>query len=75
VKLVSICIVLAVVALLDLDLGQLDVKKTILREYLCEVIYMEQPYWFVQQVICNISGHPSWAMPLNKKNNFIWIYI
>ena len=43
VKLVSICIVLALVALLDFELQQLDVKITFVHEYFEEDIYMEQP--------------------------------
>ena len=42
VKLVSIRIVLALVALLDLELEQLDVKTTFLHGDLEEEIYMEQ---------------------------------
>eukprot|EP00253_Pinus_taeda_P036406 PITA_36406 len=41
VKIVSIRIVLALVALLDLELQQLDVKTTFLHGYLDEEIYME----------------------------------
>jgi hypothetical protein len=48
VKLVSICVVLALVALLDLELEQLDVKTTFLHGDLDEEIYMEQPKGFVQ---------------------------
>jgi hypothetical protein len=48
VKLVSICIVLALVALLDLELEKLDVKTTFLHGDLDEEIYMEQPEGFVQ---------------------------
>ena len=43
VKLVSIRVVLALVALVDLELEQLDVKTTFLHGYLDEDIYMEQP--------------------------------
>ena len=43
VKLVSICIVLALVVLLDLELEQLDVETTFLHGDLDEDIYMEQP--------------------------------
>ena len=42
-KLVSICIVLALVALLDLELEQLDVKTDFLYGDLDEEFYMEQP--------------------------------
>jgi hypothetical protein len=48
VKLVSICVVLALVSLLDLELEQLNVKTTFLHGYLDEKIYMDQPEWFVQ---------------------------
>jgi len=41
VKLVSICVVLTVVSLLDLELDQLDVKTTILHGELDEEIYMD----------------------------------
>ena len=47
IKLVSIRIVLALVALLDLDLEKLDVKTTFLHGDLDEEIYMEQPEGFV----------------------------
>ena len=48
VKIVSIRIVLALVALLDLELEQLDVKTAFLHGDLDEEIYMEQPEGFVQ---------------------------
>ena len=48
VKLVSIHVVLALVSLLDLELKQLDVKKTFLHGDLDEEIYMEQLEGFVQ---------------------------
>ena len=48
VKLVSIRIVLALVALLDLELEQLDVKTSFLHGDLDEEIYMEQPEGFLQ---------------------------
>eukprot|EP01018_Ginkgo_biloba_P031117 Gb_21340 [translate_table: standard] len=48
VKLVSIRVVLALVALLDLELEQLDVKTTFLHGDLDEEIYMEQPEGFIQ---------------------------
>ena len=47
VKLVYIHIVLALVAFLDLELDQLDVKTTFLHGKLDEEIYMEQPESFV----------------------------
>jgi hypothetical protein len=48
VKTVSIRIVLALVALLDLELEQLDVKTAFLHGDLDEEIYMEQPEGFIQ---------------------------
>ena len=48
VELVSIHIVLALVALLDLELEQLAFKTTFLHGYLDEDIYMEQLEGFVQ---------------------------
>eukprot|EP00253_Pinus_taeda_P013210 PITA_13210 len=51
VKIVSIRIVLALVALLDLELQQLDVKTAFLHGDLDEEIYMEQLEGFVQH--CN----------------------
>ena len=48
INLVSIRLVLALVALLDLELERLDVKTTFLRGDLDEDIYMEQPEGFVQ---------------------------
>jgi ATP-binding cassette subfamily B (MDR/TAP) protein 1 len=48
VKLVSICAMLALVSLYDLELEQLDVKTTFLHGDLNEEIYMEQPKIFVQ---------------------------
>jgi hypothetical protein len=47
VKLVLICFVLALVALLYLELEELDVKTTFLHGDLDEDIYMEQPKGFV----------------------------
>ena len=49
VNLASIRIVLALVALLDLDLDQLDVKTTFLHGDLAKEIYMEH-----QKVLCII---------------------
>eukprot|EP00253_Pinus_taeda_P028582 PITA_28582 len=48
VKIISIRNVLALVALLDLELQQLDVKTAFLHGDLDEEIYMEQPEGFVQ---------------------------
>eukprot|EP00253_Pinus_taeda_P031288 PITA_31288 len=48
VKIVSIRVVLALVALLDLELQQLNVKTAFLHGDLDEEIYMEQPEGFVQ---------------------------
>ena len=48
VKIVSIRIVLALVALFDLELQQLDVKTVFLHGDLDEEIYMEQPEGFLQ---------------------------
>ena len=59
VKLVSIRIVLALVALLDLELEKLDVKTTFLHGDLDEEIYMEQPEVFVQHqkgiLVCKVK--------------------
>jgi len=59
VKLVSIRVVLALVALLDLELEQLDVKTTFLHGDLDEEIYMEQPEGFVQhqkgRLVCKLK--------------------
>ena len=59
VKLVYICIVLALVALLDLELEKLDVKTTFLHGDLDEEIYMEQPESFVQhhkgRLVCKLK--------------------
>ena len=56
VKIVSIRIVLALVALLDLVLQQLDVKTAFLHGDLDEEIYMEQPEGFVQNHNKNLSA-------------------
>ena len=45
----SICVMLAMVALFDLELEQLDVKTTFLHRELEEQIYMHQPEGFVIQ--------------------------
>ena len=59
VKLVSTHIVLALVALLDLELEQLDVKTTFLHGDLDEEIYMEQPECFVHhqkgRLVCKLK--------------------
>ena len=59
VKLVSIHIVLALVAFLDLELEQLYVKTTFLHGDLDEEIYMEQPEGFVQhqkgRLVCKLE--------------------
>jgi hypothetical protein len=61
VKLVSIRIVLALVALLDLELEKLDVKTTFLHGDLDEEIYMEQPEGFVQhckrRLVCKLKKY------------------
>ena len=58
VKLVSIRIVLALVAVLDLELEQLDVKTTFLHGDLDEEIFMEQPEGYVQhckgKLVCKL---------------------
>ena len=58
VKLVSIRTVLALTALLDLELEQLDVKTTFLHGDLDEEIYMDQPEGFVQgrsrRLVCKL---------------------
>ena len=58
-KLVSIRIVLALVALLDLDIEQLDVKTTFLHGDLYEQIYTKQPEGFVQHhkgiLVCKLK--------------------
>jgi hypothetical protein len=48
VKLVSICDMLALVSLFDLEMEQLDVKRIFFHGYLDEEISMEQPEGFVQ---------------------------
>jgi hypothetical protein len=59
VKFVSIRIVLALVALLDLELEQLDVKTAFLHRDLDEEIYMEQPEGFVhnrsKKFVCRLK--------------------
>ena len=42
----SICVVLSLLATLDLEVKQMDVKTTFLHGDLEEVIYMEQPEGF-----------------------------
>ena len=60
VKLVSIRIVLALVALLDLELEQLDVKKTFLHGDLDEEIYIKKTEGFVQhqkgRLVCKLKN-------------------
>jgi len=59
VKLVSICIVLALTTLLNLELEQLDVKTTFLHGDLNEELYMEQQECFVQgcsrRLVCKLT--------------------
>ena len=59
VKLVSIHIVLTLVALLDLELEKLDVKKSFLHGDLDEDIYMEQPKGYAQdhkgRLVCKLK--------------------
>ena len=59
VKLVPIRIVLALVALLDLELKQINVKKKFLHEDLDKEIYMEQLEGFVQhhkgRLVCKLK--------------------
>ena len=49
VRLSSVCLLLALVAHLDLDLFQMDVKTAFLSENLEEEIYMDQPIDFVSK--------------------------
>ena len=60
VKLVSIRFMLALVVLPDLELEQLDVKKTFLHGELDEDIYMEKPEWFVRnqtrRFVCKLEN-------------------
>ena len=59
VKLISIRIVLALVALIDLELEKLDVKITFLHGDLDEEIYIEQLEGFVQhqkgRLVCKLK--------------------
>ena len=59
VKIASIRIVLALVALFDLELQQLDVKTAFLHGDLDEEIYMEQPEGFVhhrnEKFVCSLK--------------------
>ena len=58
VKLLFLRIVLALVAMLDLELEQLDVKMTFLHGDLDEEIFMEQPKGYVQhhkgKLVCKL---------------------
>lgn len=47
VKFASICLILALVAHMDLKLYQMDVKTAFLNRRLKEEIYMEQPKSFI----------------------------
>ena len=49
VRFASICLILAIVALMDLELHQMDVKTTFLNGELNEEIYMEQLVGFIIQ--------------------------
>ena len=49
VRIASIYLLLALVAHLDLDLIQMDVKTTFLNDSLEEEIYMDQSIWFVSE--------------------------
>ena len=49
VKFTSICLILAIVAHMDLELHQIDVKTTFLNGELNEEIYMEQLIGFIIQ--------------------------
>jgi hypothetical protein len=69
VKTVSIRIVLALVALLGLELEQLDVKTAFLHGHLNEEIYMEQPEGFVQ------IHSKKFVCSLKKLNNDIFIIL
>ena len=45
-RFVSICLILAIVAHLDLELSQMDVKTAFLNGEIDEEIYMDQPIGF-----------------------------
>ena len=49
VRFASICLILAIITSLDLELHQMDVKTVILNERLEEEIYMQQPNEFVEK--------------------------
>ena len=46
VRITSVCLILAIVAHMDLELYQMDVKTAFLNEELDEEIYMDQPLCF-----------------------------
>ena len=55
VRFISICLILAIVAHLDLELFQMDVKTTFLNRELDEEIYMDQPIGFeVKEQGCKV---------------------
>ena len=49
VMLKSIRILLSIVAVLDYEIWQMDVKTAFLNEHFKEDIYMQQPYGFIQK--------------------------
>jgi hypothetical protein len=50
-RIISICMLIAIVALNNLEIHQMDVKTAFLNKYLDEEIYIEQLEGF------NVSGH------------------